>query len=1157
MGLARNGDSLETKLFWQLSDCGSRWRSPIFLACAFGFMELFQDGRDLQEKDGKKLNYEGRDPFHVAVRHSQRDVVEQLATTSGQDGADEGSLIAAASMSHKQMVSYLLEKNPQLSITQDVIDVAVENADIDTVELLLSKIGRVEVKTELINLAARNELGGKQIIDLLLNLGQDVSIADDTIERACKNRRHGLAILESLLLRRIDSSITEYAVECAAANDKCGFSLLRTLIHRASYLEVTTAMIEAACQNSTLEPLQFLLSKNKAVSISYDSLTFAAQNEEVGDQMLVLLLERCKATLLDEWLLLSAMENRKLGVELTKLLLAKADGAILPITTDILEAAAENKYIGETLIEELLKDSEGWKIHPDVATAAARNYYSPVEVLTLILKTDEDLEITLDTTIAAAANPQYAQELLHFILSHDLNIKITPEVIKAAASNEQSGFNVIRFLWHLGPFPVTPAAFEAAAQNRLCGDKILTIWLRNQPVDIPPVAVEAAMMNSSLGPEILRLLLQTGKVEITSKAIEHAAANEIYGPILITNIIRQQGTIEVTEELLISASVNQVTGLEVLEILLSHLRSARVTPFVIETAAWQWNFDIITTLLSAAEPVSVTPQAVQYALLKSKRPIQVLKCFLEKNPELLLGPEILETIVLCSGKADLVESFTFLEQSGKDVQISEMMIKRAVERSMPLLLVLSEHCERRQETMPITEEVIEASIKSQDIAMLEFLLQKLLERGETISDSLVTAVVRTTWAGKALEILSEFNGGIIPTSPVVIQLAVVNPALSNSIIETVLGISSRQLKDLRSTEAAIISVIKNSYSHRDLKKWLLSLHQPLQITQKIMETAAGSSENLDLILDILHIQGQETLIPSLLSPQVVQAASFEQLNLLRRKFREWGQQMPITSELVMRWPTGTDLSLPVFKLILRLLREEGRESELPKFITSEVVLRALRSPNSLRILTLLKDTLGTERFRGILSEAHVMTAASAMKNDCVNFLYPLISSLQPKQYYEDITAFYSAVWGVRPQDLRKLMERKVYPNAKLYLGLEMEQPPLSFVMMFGELITFDLTLKYTEVDPNSTDHEGRTPLSCAAAWGETNYVKSLLNRGVDRSIKDKDGKTAEDVAVEAGNYMIARLIKNFGAAQQEETAKEDEPPTARMERFSLRKLMTL
>jgi ankyrin repeat protein len=101
-------------------------------------------------------------------------------------------------------------------------------------------------------------------------------------------------------------------------------------------------------------------------------------------------------------------------------------------------------------------------------------------------------------------------------------------------------------------------------------------------------------------------------------------------------------------------------------------------------------------------------------------------------------------------------------------------------------------------------------------------------------------------------------------------------------------------------------------------------------------------------------------------------------------------------------------------------------------------------------------------------------------------------------------------------------------------------------------------LKYPEVDPNSTDDHGRTPLSYAASEGYTLIVKALLNAGGDRSIKDNDGKTAEERAVEAGNYMIARLIRDFGTVVQPgEIATEHEPPAAGMERLSLRKSVTL
>jgi hypothetical protein len=1193
MDLGFEHDSAEPKLLRQLTDCQNYWPNPIcqiFLASAFGFMEILQDGHCLKEKDWKKENYGGYDPFTIAVRHGQGDVVEHLVTSSRQESTDEEALIAAVSMSHKKMASYLLEQNPQLSITEDVIESAVSAADVETVQFLFTKADRVEVTTALINIAVRNEVSGKQIIDFLLNLDQEVSIADHTIELACANRRHGFTIFKSLLPRISDGSITDEAMENAASNSKCGLALLNALFHRASHLEVTAAMIEAACSNLTLEPLRFLLSRNETAPISYGSLWMAVSNQEVGNQMLELLLEKCKPTLLDESLLLTAMGNRKLGVNLTKLLLAKASGTTLTITMDMLEAAAGNKHLGEALIREFLKDSKGWKLHPDVATAAARNHYSPVEVLALLLKADEHLEITMDTIIAAVKNPQYALELLEFILSQDPNITITSAVIEAAAANGQSGFDVIQFLWRSGQFPVTPAAFKAAAGNKLCGDKIIGVWLRTQLPDIPPVAVEAAMKNSSFGPEILRLLLRTGKADISSKAIEYASANHTYGPALINTIIGHRGTIEVTEELLAAAVRNPATGSEVLEILLPRVEPARVTPAVIEAAAMTGgNLEVITTLFNVAEPASVTSEAVQEALKRAGKAITVLKCFLGKNPNVSLTPEALETIIDGVDKADaLVEIFEFLETCGKDVQISEVMIKRAVEAStLPVLSALAEHCDRRREAMPLTQEVIEASLRRQDSeapATLEYLLKTLLDRGETIQveENMILIAVSTPWADKALKMLSELNGGVIPTSPKVIDQAVVNPQLSNSIIENLLGIEPRRLRELRGTETAIMAFIKNADSDRALKKWLLALEQPVQVSENVMKAAAGRSMRaLATILDILRTQGQEILIPSLISLDVVQAAGIDALNLLQRTMCEYNRLTPITSEMVAKFARW---GIDAFKFLSRILRRQGQEGRLPELVTEEVVLgvvesdsavrilmhlkesrllelitgkvvlEAVKSRSAVQILTFLKDALGDERFCGLLSESHLMIAAGAMNYDCIDFLYPLVPSAQPKQYYEDISAFNSAAWQVRPVHLRKLLERKVFPNAKFARG----RSPLHTAIYYDESVTVYLMLKHPEVDPNSTDSHGRTPLSIAASRGGTHYVKALLNRGVDRSIKDKDGKTAEDRAMEAGNYMVARLIRDFGTiVKAEEITKEDESPTAEMERFSLRKSMTL
>jgi len=62
-----------------------------------------------------------------------------------------------------------------------------------------------------------------------------------------------------------------------------------------------------------------------------------------------------------------------------------------------------------------------------------------------------------------------------------------------------------------------------------------------------------------------------------------------------------------------------------------------------------------------------------------------------------------------------------------------------------------------------------------------------------------------------------------------------------------------------------------------------------------------------------------------------------------------------------------------------------------------------------------------------------------------------------------------------------------------------------------------------EVDANSRDSKGRTPLSHASEMGHRNIVRILLRRSADRSLKDKQGRLPEDYARKSG---CERLLKS-------------------------------
>ncbi len=62
-------------------------------------------------------------------------------------------------------------------------------------------------------------------------------------------------------------------------------------------------------------------------------------------------------------------------------------------------------------------------------------------------------------------------------------------------------------------------------------------------------------------------------------------------------------------------------------------------------------------------------------------------------------------------------------------------------------------------------------------------------------------------------------------------------------------------------------------------------------------------------------------------------------------------------------------------------------------------------------------------------------------------------------------------------------------------------------------------------DVNKANYQGDTPLHTAAFWGIEANIKLLLQYGADRSIKNKNGETAYDVAMAMGYTDLAKLLK--------------------------------
>jgi serine/threonine-protein phosphatase 6 regulatory ankyrin repeat subunit B len=121
---------------------------------------------------------------------------------------------------------------------------------------------------------------------------------------------------------------------------------------------------------------------------------------------------------------------------------------------------------------------------------------------------------------------------------------------------------------------------------------------------------------------------------------------------------------------------------------------------------------------------------------------------------------------------------------------------------------------------------------------------------------------------------------------------------------------------------------------------------------------------------------------------------------------------------------------------------------------------------------------------------------------------------------EGLSALHMAAIHCEERVLERLLECGAFIGAQDEEGDTL----LHWIIREGKrnILLFVLTKTYLLDTPNE---DGETPLHFAASFGEEAMVEALLKHGANPSIKDANGLTPADHALENSHYKIAHLLK--------------------------------
>ena len=149
-------------------------------------------------------------------------------------------------------------------------------------------------------------------------------------------------------------------------------------------------------------------------------------------------------------------------------------------------------------------------------------------------------------------------------------------------------------------------------------------------------------------------------------------------------------------------------------------------------------------------------------------------------------------------------------------------------------------------------------------------------------------------------------------------------------------------------------------------------------------------------------------------------------------------------------------------------------------------------------------------------------AASCGHTDILELLCRQQQFLPLREEWTAVARLCNAAYDGDAETVKELLLGGVYPDTK---DSKFGGTPMSMAAALDNLEVVEVLLATDEVDVDSLDVDGRSPLFYSCEFGCERIVEMLLQAGADPTIEDYDGQTPLSIAKEWGHDRVVQTLE--------------------------------